>query len=95
MGCYINPKEQTKEDWLEANATIITERIARELFKTCPDSLPIVLVDNGPFTAAAVAYSPNELEAFLNPNDKRPKKIFLAMIEDLKKVSPIEDYLKS
>jgi hypothetical protein len=45
-------------------------------------------VDNGPFTAAAIAYSPEELTYFANPDDCRPKRWFLVDAVDLLSACP-------
>jgi len=63
MGDYINPKNMTKEEWLEKNAM----QIKMSDFITAEFSggeRLMVLVDNGAFTACAVCYSPEELECF-------------------------------
>jgi len=93
MGCYIDPLEGTKEQFLMKHG--------KEVYKkdfswgTRPEfCLPVVLVDNRQFTAAGVAYSKRELEAFTDPTDLRPKRYFYVALDDLKDVSPIEDYLK-
>lgn len=72
MGCYINPPTMTKEAWLRANATLITADTAlKALTRT---TVPVCLVDNGPFTAAAVGFSRDEVEMFSSPRDVRPKR---------------------
>jgi hypothetical protein len=45
MGYYINPPGQTKEQWLETHATLISESTARSY--TADDHLVVCLVDNG------------------------------------------------
>lgn len=86
MGYYINPPTGTKEEWLKENG------IASDLKEgwTCvynhlgyEDYLPVVLIDNGPFTAAGIAFSEREFEAFTIPEDKRKKTFWLVKIEDL------------
>lgn len=42
----------------------------------------IVVVDNGPFEAAALAYNQDEFEAFIQPSDHRPKT-FVVMDKEL------------
>lgn len=84
MGYYVNPLEETKEEWLFKHGKAITAAEAREVFNTQPNYLPVVLVDNFMFTAAAIAYSPTELEEFIREDDIRPQKIYLVSREDLK-----------
>ena len=84
MGIYINPKEGTKEEWLAKHAKEVNSITWDILPK---DILPVVLVDNGGFTAAGIAYCKSELEQF-QYEDGRPKKWFLAKVEDLQKVQP-------
>lgn len=85
MGLYINPSNETKEEWLDRNAVI-------KLVATEPpthrvdDMLCVCLVDNGDFTAAAVAYSFRELLAFTDPYDERPKTFFYCKLTALAEV---------
>lgn len=84
MGIYLNPKNMTKEAWLEQNAKrIIPGRLALGDFPEMweKNERVVVLVDNGYFTAAAVAYSHDELRTFLNVRDKRPKTCFVLDLE--------------
>lgn len=85
MGLYINPSNEDKAAWLHRNAVLV-------LIDTIPpahrvdDMLCVCLVDNGGFTAAAVAYSERELRAFTDPNDDRRKAFFYCRITDLAEV---------
>lgn len=99
MGCYVNPKESSKESWLEANAkkrgvmVFGTEKVPA--YSEFPaGTLPVVLVDNGPFTAAAVAYCEDEYAEFIRLDDSRPRIIFEAKVDDLLKVSDLARYMK-
>ena len=76
MGNYINPKGKTKEEFLEEFGLELQNPpfwndIARDNL-----DYPVCLVNNGPFTAAGIAYSESELEVFKRP-DGRPKRWFL------------------
>jgi len=88
MGCYINT-HAGKEAWLAANATptngpgAITET-----------HVPVCLVDNGMFTAAAVAFDKRELEAFTQPTDFRPKQWFLVERAKVRTVSDLDRYAR-
>jgi uroporphyrinogen-III decarboxylase len=85
MGFYINPEKMSKEEWLLENTSPITVIDACNLLENpVKEELPVIWVNNGPFTAAAIAYDLKELKDFLNPNDVRPKKLFKAKIKDLK-----------
>lgn len=69
MGYYIETSShKNKDQWLvnNAKATII-----REPVEGTHDMIPVVVVNNGPFEAAAIAYSPRELKAFTDPSDMR------------------------
>lgn len=78
MGRYLNPKNQTKEEWLEANA-IPLDHIP-DTYKT-DTHMVACLVDNGWMTACALAYNQYELEVFQYPTDPRPKLWFLVPFE--------------
>ena len=86
MGCYVNPKDMPKEDWLllfgepTVGPTPITET-----------HVPVCLVDNGPFTAAGVAFNEREVQAFSYP-DSRPKIWFKVSREDVRKVSDLANW---
>lgn len=77
MGLYINPKEKRKEAWLEENGKLITRVNAEMIVKSDgypKDEVVVCLVNNGSFTAAAIADCLPEFEAFTWEGDKRPKK---------------------
>ena len=82
MGYYINPHGVSKEAWLIENGVHISETEARSVFDEGSD-LPVCLVDNGIFTAAAVAYDTREFQAFTLPDDDRPKCWFRVPREKL------------
>ena len=75
MGYYINPPNMTKEEFLLMHGT--PANIRTQTFADCPeDCLPVILVDNGMFTAAAICPDGSEFEAFMLPTDHRPKIMF-------------------
>jgi hypothetical protein len=77
MGLYVNPTRQSKERWVQQNAksqhrtgdAVIGARHAEILRQGL---VPLVLVDNGIFTALGVLYSQQEAEGFAR-EDGRPK----------------------
>jgi len=90
MGYYVNPEEVTKEEWLVKNATPLTEMLLVDWQAVRDENmLPVVLINNGAFTAAGIAFSKSELEAFTSPDDYRPKKYYKASTEKLKEVSDL------
>ena len=94
MGCYVNPENETKEEFLEREGReVITDFVSSNYkFLKQEGKLPVVLCDNGSFTAAGVAYTEREFECFVR-YDNRPKRIFIVPIEKLKEVSDVEGWL--
>lgn len=90
MGCYVNPQNMTKEEWLIIHGTPSTTSL--KWAQVPAGMLPVILVNNGLFTAAAVAYKPSELTVFLEPDDPRPKKVYLCQIDELLKASDLDRY---
>jgi hypothetical protein len=78
MGLYINVP-QGKEAWLNQHG----ENTGSSVPSITPTHLPVCLVDNGMFTAAAICYSPRELEAFNQPGDFRPKTWYRVPVDSL------------
>lgn len=74
-----------KEEFLYKNGMQIGEDTMKDyVFNSKDPRIPVVLVDNGLFTAAAVIYSPSEMKAFLdNPKDKRIRICFFVNREDV------------
>ena len=73
MGAYVNPKEGSKEEFLSSNAREVTKEVVEFFdFEMQEDLMPVVLIDNGYFTAAGIAFSADERDAFLK-EDGRPK----------------------
>lgn len=72
MGYYINPETETKEAWLKTHGLLL---INSSEWKEIPVevTLPVCLVDNGGFTAAAISFLENELNYFRLSVDSRSK----------------------
>jgi hypothetical protein len=86
MGCYVNPVEQSKEQWLEENGTLVPGPIVPS-----QEFLPVCLVDNGYFTAAGIGFDQREVDAFSYP-DPRPKKWYKVARDKLRLVSNLSKY---
>lgn len=83
MGLYINPLDMSKEQWLAKHGTAI----AVPYWTGDGKSFPVCLVNNGPFTAAGVAFSKREMDAFNGPDDFRPKQWFIVSADDINTVT--------
>ncbi len=92
MGCYINPKDQSKESWLAKNAIIVVRDVVETFdYNDSQGLVPVVLINNGAFTAAGVAYDADERDVFLAP-DLRERMYFLVEIDKVRTVSPYHIY---
>jgi hypothetical protein len=85
MGYYINPKNQTKEEFLLKYGEQIQEPTHHE--SKDGTKLVVCLFDNGWMTAAGIVVDERELQAFTIPTDDRPKKWFWV------KKAELEEYL--
>ena len=94
MGAYINSDKMSKEQWLAENATEVS--YGDFTWKDTPKGgLPVVLVSNGFFTAAAVCYCEGEFNVFTDPNERRPRRFFYAKEADLHLVAPgLAEYIE-
>lgn len=85
MGLYVNPKNETKEAFLNRVGKKV-DNFKEFKWEECPkDHLPVVLVQNPMFSAAGVAYCPKELDAFRDPNDIRHRELFLVPMQEIEK----------
>jgi len=83
MGIYINPSDNDKEGWLRKNGFEASDALIAKNTADFKTHFPICLVDNGHFTAAAVADTEEEFERFNDPRDLRPKHWFVVGIDQL------------
>jgi len=74
MGRYLNPPDMSKEMWLIKNAIPFTG--PPKSHDELEGHTAACLVDNGAFTACALAFNNREVEVFSNSRDSRPKDWF-------------------
>jgi hypothetical protein len=92
MGWYINPNGETKESFLKREGRKVTDLDWNKIPK---GQVPVVLIDNGFFTGAGIAYSQRELQAFTQADDPRPKTFYLVPTEKILEVmGNDEDFLQ-
>jgi hypothetical protein len=74
MGYYIQGPAHGKADMIvQEHGGRILASTPRSLSEVEDEEAIICVVDNGPFEAAGYAYSDDELRAFQEPSDFRPK----------------------
>ena len=88
MGFYVNPLTESKEDFLKREG-MVAPSSPKITWDSVPKGyLPVVLLNNGFFTAAGIAYCESELDAFTRLDDQRPRQIFIVKVE---KLIPVAD----
>ena len=96
MGCYINPLGETKEEWLNNHGLEVTDPAWDLLATNFPGLMShpegrgmyVCLVDNGPFTAAAICYNEQEFDEFNRDDEPRPRKWYVVGRDDIIDVCP-------
>lgn len=89
MGYYLerpDGRSKGKAEWLIANAGA-AETSFEHMIGT-PEEIPVVVVDNGAFEAAAVAYDAAELAVFMDLRDSRTKRFLLVPAAEILKQHP-------
>ena len=76
MGLYIDPSVGDKETWLAENGKKLDYNNPLEWSEIPKGYFPVILMDNGMFTAAGVAFNEREYKNFLTP-DPRPKQLWI------------------
>ena len=75
MGYYVNPPNESKETFLGKYGIVVP---LDTTWNSIPsDCVGVVLMDNGLFRAAGIAFSPDELDEFRRPDDFRKKTLYL------------------
>lgn len=82
-GFYINPSNESKESFLKREGVVIPDN-PKITWDSVPEgSLPVVVVNNGRFTAAVIASCERDLDDYTSPTDDRPRQILMVKIEKL------------
>jgi hypothetical protein len=81
MGLYIDPPNMSKEQWLALNAVTSSPVAPAKHYNG--HLVAVCLVDNGMFTAAAIAYNEGELFRFRDDNSPRPKMWFQVPVKKI------------
>lgn len=92
MGFYIQTSgPHNKAQWLIANCEAKAVTLGSEPPK---GYVPVVVVNNGPFEAAGIAFNKQELGVFSNPKDTRQRvQLILTRAEILKQCPMVEELL--
>jgi len=88
MSRYINPKNCSKEQFLEKWGILVPEGRRLTLADIPKGFVLVCLVNNGYFTAAGVIENEQELEADQDPRDPRLKQFFFVKEENLGDEAP-------
>ena len=81
MGFYVNPTGKSKEQFLREKGVAVPRTF--KWTDTPKGSLPLVLIDNGYMTAAAITCSENDFKDCMSIRDERPRQIYTVRVADL------------
>ena len=82
VGYYVNPTDRSKEVFLIDHGIVVPGRTLN--WSDVPEgNLPVVLVNNGHFTSACIAYDERELAEATDREDDRPRTIYIVPVEKL------------
>lgn len=88
MGFYIEtPVNKGKAEYLVNNHGAV--RLSGYMPVAEAHEVLICVVDNGPFEAAGIMYSLNEVESFNDEQDRRPKEWLLMTKEEVINLHPM------
>lgn len=87
MGYYIETDVvKEKADWLKKYYNAI--RLSGKPSHVGEGYVPVCIVDNGHFEAAAIAFDPDEADSFDDKSDKRKKEWLLIKSDDAVSLCP-------
>jgi len=85
MGLYV--EGVNKNTWLDRVGIEVSMNVVLS-HEFDDDVFPVVWINNGPFIAIGVGFSPTEVKAFCQPTDHRQKRFYLVEASKLKPVCP-------
>lgn len=86
MGYYIETEaHKNKAKWLIENAKA---QLCNRSAVGTSDMVPVVVMDNGAFEAAGIAFDAEELAVFTDANDRRPRMYLLVPREEVIRLCP-------
>jgi len=94
MGAYINSRTEPQEVFLQREGTPITLEEMNSWADFSGEFLPVCLVNNGAFRAAAIGFDARETRDLTAAGDHRPRKFYKVPRGRLLEVSNLSDYLK-
>jgi len=90
MGFYVNPMDESKQSFLTREGIVIPNN-PKITWRSVPKGfLPVVVLYNGCFVAAGIAYCENELNEFTRIDNQRFRQIFMVRIEKLIPVAGLD-----
>ncbi|WP_407304051.1 hypothetical protein [Acinetobacter sp.] len=90
MTCFLNPKNESNEEFLEREGRVVRPDEAAIV----DGEYPVCLIYNATFTAAAIGYCQSEINSLTRNNDPRPKVWYQVPVEKLLPHSDLEHYVR-
>lgn len=77
MGYYVNPEGMSKEHFLAQHGRKVSQETALE-WRDFSKELPVCLVENAMFSAAAIGVDAHEIQRFAHPDGRRKQWFVVA-----------------